>query len=1407
MNKNTLNSLLLNTASVAALCFLASSVGASAQTFEIEGQKAQPAPNKKSPGNKAQPQAGSANQGGNQGMSWGTSIDVARQSRAAEDALKRGDYNAATNYANNAAKAAPQEARLWFLSGYASRLAGKYPASVDAFKRGLQVQPNSIEGLSGLAQTYARMGNFNEARALLTRVIALNPRRANDLAIAGEMFLHAGDIKGAVDLLSRAESIAPASRTELLLASSYLKMKQPDRAKQYLMIAQKRDPNGKETLRALAGYYRDAKDYPSAIKALKRIGGKSADVTAELGYTYELAKKYPEAAEEYGRAADLAPKQIGLQLSAATSQVRINDYPKAQVYLKRAAEIDPNHYRLHGVLAEIARTENRLADSIREYTLALANMPESVPEGSLYPIQLRMNLSDSYNDTGDTTNAKANATIASTKIAGIEVEPAQKADFFRLRASINGALGNITAAQADVKQALALEPDNTNLMLQLGNLLWKSKQTTDARNMFTKVLTIEPKNRFALTQLGFLSREMNDPKGAENYFKRLVSFYPTEYAAHLALGDLYTSARNYDAAENSYLEAYKYNKNNPMIIGGGANAGIESKKFDRAGAWLDRATPAINEHPFVMRERERYLTWKGNYLEAAKLGYRVIEKMPQDRDAVVYLGYSLLYLGRYDDLLRLTAKYEPILNRDAALPLLSGYVYRNSELLDEAQAAFSRSIERSDNAATAFINRGYVLNDLQNPEMAAKDFNRALKLDPNNGEANLGLAFAYLQLHKPALTLERVDLAAKVLKESKSTHLARAGGYRQKLLLGKAETEYRAALKFEPENTELRMAIAQVLFGEKRYAEAITAYQNLLPVTEDHSLIYASMANASAHLRRKDDALRYIQEAEREGGDTALVMLATGDTLLTLGETDAAMERYQRALTAPDSTRVDVRLAFAKTFLQKGKWDDARQQIALAFTESRVGEASAVTPENLTTAASIFLAMNDFDLATTYYEMARTGGADDRPVRIGLANTYLAQGDFKGAEAELAGLGDSTGNLTDYDYMLAYANLNRQRRNTTQAMLGFARAHELALDDDSSQRAMHEVAGEEGYQINDHLTLSSDFHFAPIYEDATVYDLDAKLRGIVNPALLPTPRSSNETLISTNYRVRFKNAPTIIGSYQLRNARGQFVFPSDLTIFDRNTFDTSVNAGINPVFRLGRTALSLTPGVQFTIRRDRNNPTDLNQNLFRTYVYLTTTPLFNWLSVRGSAIYESGPFTQRNLSSRDTSAHVEFAVGRPWGNTAMITGYRVRDLQFNPVIREFFTTSTYAGLQRRFGKTITGTLVGEYIRSWRVEITKFAIAQAMRPAAAIQFRPNNRWEVDANFAYTRAAASPAYDNLNSGILLSYVKGFRRTWNDGAGETVVEYPLRFSVGLQQQTFINFPGQNASAFVPVIKLTLF
>ncbi len=81
-------------------------------------------PNAKHP--KKGQQSAQSNAGGDNGIGWGSSIEVGRLARAAEDALRRGNPTAAADYAQRAVNAAPQDNKLWFLLGYTSRLAGRY---------------------------------------------------------------------------------------------------------------------------------------------------------------------------------------------------------------------------------------------------------------------------------------------------------------------------------------------------------------------------------------------------------------------------------------------------------------------------------------------------------------------------------------------------------------------------------------------------------------------------------------------------------------------------------------------------------------------------------------------------------------------------------------------------------------------------------------------------------------------------------------------------------------------------------------------------------------------------------------------------------------------------------------------------------------------------------------------------------------------------------------------------------------------------------------------------------------------------------------------------------------------------------------------------------------------------------
>jgi tetratricopeptide (TPR) repeat protein len=369
---------------VMVLGLLGQSIG---QTYDVGGGGSPPS--SKQTSDKKKPAADGPQSGPD--FSWGSGIDVARQARAAQDALKRNDYAAAISYAGQAAKSAPQNAELWFLLGYAARLGERYPLSVDSFNRGLKLQPNSVRGLAGLAQTYAKMGRDQEAEQLLRRVVEANPKDANSLQLAGELML-SSDPKAALGLLQRAEALQPTAHSDLLIAHAYDRLGQWEDSVRYLNRAKSRAPHDPEVLRAAAGQYRDQGKYDEAIATLQAISAKTSDVQAELAYTYQLAGRPQDAAALYTRLAKGARGNIGLQLSAAQAWVNMGQPDAARPFLDEARKIDGNNYRLHAILGGIAASEDRLQEARTEYNLALTNLPARPPEGLLYPIELRLNL-------------------------------------------------------------------------------------------------------------------------------------------------------------------------------------------------------------------------------------------------------------------------------------------------------------------------------------------------------------------------------------------------------------------------------------------------------------------------------------------------------------------------------------------------------------------------------------------------------------------------------------------------------------------------------------------------------------------------------------------------------------------------------------------------------------------------------------------------------------------------------------------------------------------------------------------------------------------------------------------------------------------------------------------------------
>src|SRR5262249_41903888 len=151
----------------------------------------------------------------------------------------------------------------------------------------------------------------------------------------------------------------------------------------------------------------------------------------------------------------------------------------------------------------------------------------------------------------------------------------------------------------------------------------------------------------------------------------------------------------------------------PLIIARAMNAALEAHQLPLAKHWLDRANESARSNPELMREQERYLTLTGNYSESAKLGYQVIQRLPRDPEAPVYLAYDLLFMNRSHEAMTIFRRFQPSLPKDKDLPLIAGYVYPHNGQHQEAINAFTRALQNDPAMATGYMNRGYVFNDMR----------------------------------------------------------------------------------------------------------------------------------------------------------------------------------------------------------------------------------------------------------------------------------------------------------------------------------------------------------------------------------------------------------------------------------------------------------------------------------------------------------------------------------------------------------------------------------------------------------------------------------------------------------------------------------------------------------------------
>lgn len=187
---------------------------------------------------------------------------------------------------------------------------------------------------------------------------------------------------------------------------------------------------------------------------------------------------------------------------------------------------------------------------------------------------------------------------------------------------------------------------------------------------------------------------------------------------------------------------------------------------------------------------------------------------------------------------------------------------------EEALTAFNQAIRgNSQKFGNSYFNRGEVLFELGEIEKAARDYDQAYQLDPQDVGALSGRAHCYYQTGEPELAIDDFTAALKLSPEDATIYADRADIYAQLGEWNKAARDYRVAINYDRNLSRAYQSVAWLMATcpEAKYrnaAMAIKAAQKAIALdgaTDFENLDVLAAAQAAAH--QFDKAQKTIQRA------------------------------------------------------------------------------------------------------------------------------------------------------------------------------------------------------------------------------------------------------------------------------------------------------------------------------------------------------------------------------------------------------------------------------------------------------------------------------------------------------------------------------------------------------------------
>ena len=442
----------------------------------------------------------------------------------------------------------------------------------------------------------------------------------------------------------------------------------------------------------------------------------------------------------------------------------------------------------------------------------------------------------------------------------------------------------------------------------LGQLYFRVDDLRNSRRQFERLIetdTEDPGKRL-LSLLGYLADE-NEPERADKLMRALAKPYRDSAMAHYAVAVLALQAGDVEYAKTRAIRSMELDPDytRPKLLF--ARALMFEQKNDEAIEYLahligDSSQPdpdarmelalmymLTGRDDDALSQVNQVLLEQGGRLDALRLmaiiNFR-LERLDaawddfQDllasgqyrMDALYYLGRISDYREQYERAVRLYGEVQFGMNTTFSQSRAAYLLAHQLDNVDGALELLDKFADASPNNAIDVVTmKGQLLVSLKRFDEGLALFDKAIEYRPDNEGLALGRSDLLLRIGRIEDGVQGYRNAVKRWPDSATS--LNALGYTladRTEQFGEAEKLIRKALAMQPDSPAIIDSLGWVLFKLEQHEEALTELQRAYEQMNDHE-VASHIIDVLAALERKDDALEFLETAEKKDPDSELL--------------------------------------------------------------------------------------------------------------------------------------------------------------------------------------------------------------------------------------------------------------------------------------------------------------------------------------------------------------------------------------------------------------------------------------------------------------------------------------------------------------------------------------------------------